>query len=751
MKSASSEARLPVSQGARSRGVVYRPRVEPGPRARGQTPVGYRPRAERGPRVRAQTPVVYRPHVEPGPRACGEASVAYGVGWRRAVRPESESAILRSDALALSIKAARDRAVLPLARAAAAFVDAGEWSEHGYARLEDHARERFGRSGRWVRDLAALGTVLDSLPALAGAVTGEDGGRPLGRVAALLIGRVVSPESLGDWIRLARSVTVRQLRAAVREALGRDSDRPPEAGPDPSEGGSSPEAPTDRSLSSALVDPALADPPCLVKIAVPSPVSAAFDETLDLYRAVVGSEATVTSFIEALVGEARSNPVGEDPDALDDDADPVSPFPPLPRGVQAPPLSHGLPAERREAIWARATTLWSRLPREADAGWALALAGLDPSDEGAGAGEEGTGNDASIRRLIRTEDRLDRLLGRVLAEMSSLGAWVRLGFAGLGHYAEERLGMCRSTACERAAAARQAPVLPVLFRAYQDGEIGLEAALRIARLLRGRAVEEAAVAQWVARARESTVKRLKDEMRALARDGVLSRRSEAEVAPRPLDDATWHRSLRKDRGTARGWVRTFGLATLLQPEPDVFLSVRLPADLAGELLDCIRSACRGLARIGSDESATSGEDHDASPPSVRAARWMIGRRVALPGWLGLLALLEDFVSTWDPEAGATPKRSPSSEEVYIRDGWRCSAPGCTSRRNLEDHHIVYRSRGGSHDLSNRSCLCRFHHQMGEHGGRARCRGTAPLGLTWRLGRPGLRSVQYRNELRLAEA
>jgi 5-methylcytosine-specific restriction endonuclease McrA len=76
------------------------------------------------------------------------------------------------------------------------------------------------------------------------------------------------------------------------------------------------------------------------------------------------------------------------------------------------------------------------------------------------------------------------------------------------------------------------------------------------------------------------------------------------------------------------------------------------------------------------------------------------------------------------------------------------APGCTSRRNLEDHHVVYRSRGGRNDLSNRICLCRFHHQRGEHGDLAACRGRAPLGLLWRLGKRKV-ATWYRNERRVA--
>jgi 5-methylcytosine-specific restriction endonuclease McrA len=32
--------------------------------------------------------------------------------------------------------------------------------------------------------------------------------------------------------------------------------------------------------------------------------------------------------------------------------------------------------------------------------------------------------------------------------------------------------------------------------------------------------------------------------------------------------------------------------------------------------------------------------------------------------------------------------------VFARDDWRCSVPGCSSFRNLHDHHIVARALGG---------------------------------------------------------
>src|SRR5882672_9149402 len=129
-----------------------------------------------------------------------------------------ERSLRQADGLALALRAGLDRIAIPLARAAAAFVQRQSWSDFGFARLEDHARERFGRSGRWVKDCASLGAAIHSLPRLAEALTGDDGGRPIGRVATLLVARIASVDSLAAWVSLARRVPIRALREAVRAA-----------------------------------------------------------------------------------------------------------------------------------------------------------------------------------------------------------------------------------------------------------------------------------------------------------------------------------------------------------------------------------------------------------------------------------------------------------------------------------------------------------------------------------------------------
>ncbi len=203
--------------------------------------------------------------------------------------------ILEADRMALALRAALERITILLARAVQAFVRKKAWFPFGHARVADHARERFGRSGRWVCDRAALGRALDSLPGLRDALTGDDGCRPIGTVAALHIGRVASPASLSEWLALARSLPVRELRDAVRRARDARSDRPLE---------------TTSHLDAGNAPPAGTAMPAeerdAVRFDLPRALRIAFDETLDLYRAVVGSNATIPSFIEALVAESMA-------------------------------------------------------------------------------------------------------------------------------------------------------------------------------------------------------------------------------------------------------------------------------------------------------------------------------------------------------------------------------------------------------------------------------------------------------------
>jgi hypothetical protein len=72
------------------------------------------------------------------------------------------------------------------------------------------------------------------------------------------------------------------------------------------------------------------------------------------------------------------------------------------------------------------------------------------------------------------------------------------------------------------------------------------------------------------------------------------------------------------------------------------------------------------------------------------------------------------------------------DPVVVRDGYRCAVPGCLSRRNLHDHHVIFRSHCGSDAPANRITLCAFHHQRNVHSGLMRIWGRAPGDLVFDL-------------------
>ncbi|MHC9544032.1 MAG: HNH endonuclease [Vulcanimicrobiota bacterium] len=72
--------------------------------------------------------------------------------------------------------------------------------------------------------------------------------------------------------------------------------------------------------------------------------------------------------------------------------------------------------------------------------------------------------------------------------------------------------------------------------------------------------------------------------------------------------------------------------------------------------------------------------------------------------------------------------------ILKRDHFQCQVPGCKCRRNLEVHHIIWRSKGGSDEHFNLITLCKVHHKNILHDLMAlKIEGTAPYNLTFTFG------------------
>ena len=446
---------------------------------------------------------------------------------------------LETDRVLRRLAAVGSVLVLPLARAAAALVEHTAWQACGFRTQADFTRERLGRDSRWLRQLVSLHRAQERLPALAQALCGADGGSPLGQVAALLVGRVATPENVETWIARARQLSLEELRVAVQLASSEPSSLSPDTGElDATVLSARAEGVPARDLESAPgcdrgsdVGEQEDESRVRLRFSVPPDVQWIFEAGLELYRCVEGWDAGVSSFVPALVGEATSAGCAPPDDFR--------------------PRWQGEARREKEALRERVAEALRREVRRGGAGnravdvnvsgivlslhtpaMRRALQRLDLYDflrsrlrrlERKLAllpKARSKTRTRDLRRLVgvfqvlvRMQDEIEIDMGDLLLELHDRRTWKSLGFRSLEAYAEACLGMGGSTAHQRVSLARRLPRLGVIRQAYESGEIGTEAAGHVVRRMEHLPAEEALQRQWLRHVLPLTVKRLREEDR----------------------------------------------------------------------------------------------------------------------------------------------------------------------------------------------------------------------------------------------
>jgi hypothetical protein len=317
--------------------------------------------------------------------------------------------------------------------------------------------------------------------------------------------------------------------------------------------------------------------------------------------------------------------------------------------------------------------------------------------------------DARLRRALGGERRLEAQMSPLLLAVARGRLYRATACSSLGEFAREWLGMSPSKADALLRLERACQIAPPLREAYRAGRLSWAQAQQLVPLVK-REDAEPWCAAWVAPAEQISVRRLGDEVaRALAL-GTLE--------PPPLDPPTGNWDDGGD-GAADG-----GTA------------------------DCEAAESARVAGAGASDSQTGAYPTTfpktmtfffTTPRDVarffRGALATVQRRIERRNGRtaseseALDAILEHSFETW----GLANAELQREHRVFERDGWRCTFPGCTSYGNLHDHHLEYRSHGGSDELENRTTLCVWPHQRGEHAKVVRCRGKAPGKLRFELG------------------
>jgi len=295
---------------------------------------------------------------------------------------------------------------------------------------------------------------------------------------------------------------------------------------------------------------------------------------------------------------------------------------------------------------------------------------------------EAFGLEDRLRRALALEQRRWAELAPLLAEVMAGRLYLAHGHRSFASWVQERLGISPRKARALLRLERAAAVCPAFGSAWREGRLSwVQAQMLVAIVVLDESLPWRAA--WIAHAERVSVRRLEEDVERAVALRELEPPAERQTGAPPTEPEQ-------------------SLGDLFElPQPRRFFFTA-PRDVARLIRATICSVRRHL------------EQRTGRPCSEDEA---VG------------AMLDHALTAWC----AGQPRAHVAHRVFARDGWRCTVPGCTSYRNLHDHHVVFRSAGGSDELVNRLTLCAFHHLRGVHAGRVSVTGRAPSRLRFALG------------------
>ncbi|MEO6027585.1 MAG: HNH endonuclease signature motif containing protein [Candidatus Binatia bacterium] len=579
-----------------------------------------------------------------------------------------------------------------LGEAARAFVHRRAYRRLGFVRLSDYARERLGVSARTLQSAAWLATRLDALPAISRAYDRSE----LSWAQARAVCRVAVAADEDQWLVLARRSTVETLERLVARARHPDG------------------VPADPEGETNDVD---GEPAVRWRFACPARVRALWRRALELASRAAGEPLADWQAAEVVAAEGWSGrPAGG---SLGDRA--------LIEAVRLAQRNrrdarHGFDSESSRPIGGRAVTDAGTTP--VDGPIAVdSLVGMLPTptlvptphepplSDDAPAPRDSFALDARLCEAVRVLRTIEPRIGRLLRVVVDQRIYRSFGHPAFADYVRERLGISARKAWALLKVEKATLRSGDLERAYRDGRLSWVRALSLLPVL-----DRQNAAAWITRAESVTIRRLNDEIEwVLASRDVLG--PSVSLAPPPVDSPL---------------LSPFGV-TSPEQRRDLSPAARLQIRAHGAELTAPAAECRSVSTTPRALEVCDADIRFTGPASVIALLRDVLDAFADPAeprWTALERLLRHVITHWE-----SLPRHP--DPVFARDGWRCTVPACSSRRNLHDHHIRFRSRGGDNTRDNRTTVCAAHHLHGIHDATIQASGTAPHAIEWRLGvRPG---------------
>ena len=349
--------------------------------------------------------------------------------------------------------------------------------------------------------------------------------------------------------------------------------------------------------------------------------------------------------------------------------------------------------------------------------------------------------DRALRTLAKRRASLDVEEARWLRLGEQHRAWRKLGYVHAHEYLEDVFGYSPRTATERLRVARELGELPSMEAALEAGELNYSVVRELTRVATPKTVE-----RWLAAARGKNLRQV-EQLVAGHKKG-----NTPDDAPDP----------KLVKHSVRLELDAESLALFRQARAALSDEMGETLDDKAVIVEMSRTILAGQiaslagAGAGSDgEDLGDGEDRGKTRAdglvSTRPARmihnmlcrecgrgWQDGAGVRVELSAAEIERAKCDAIVVDDDAGerahsVIPART--RRKVLVRDGFKCTVPGCRSARNLEAHHIVHQEDGGDHSEGNLTTLCGGHHKC-HHDRVLQISGTAPDHLVFmRNGRP----------------
>jgi len=321
------------------------------------------------------------------------------------------------------------------------------------------------------------------------------------------------------------------------------------------------------------------------------------------------------------------------------------------------------------------------------------------------------------RRLCEYAGRrsaLDAAESFDLVRAERLKLYMFHGCSTLWEYMERLLGYGPHAARERMRVARALVGLPAVSMALSAGELSFSSVRELTRVATAD-TEEA----WLAAARGKTAHQL---------ERLVAGRAAGDLPDDPAESDLRSRVVRIELPTE--------VLALLR-EARVVIASEQGSEVSDATL--IEALCR---QVLDPSNGRAGPAHQIAyrkcQECKRATQQGAGRELDVRADVIARAACDARV-LGDLDAPA-PARATSTvtprvrEQVFARDGARCTVPGCRAARNLDIHHIIEQEHGGPNDLWNLTLLCSGHHAA-LHAGFLSIVGRAPyeLVVAWPYG------------------